>query len=591
MRCSRLFAVLIAAMLLVVYSGCGGEGKKDASFSDTGAKAQAKSGEKTGERSAGKTAETASLGTQAVSEEMGTLATTGAVSVPLFTPDHFAAVVIHPRRIAQSPLVAEQLQDAAIAGEIKRFGVDPNDVEELVILFSMNGRPAGHSDPVAVVIARFNYDVVAKEVLAKLQAAGSSSPPPPITEINVGGKICLDLGPGDAPMAYLPNRNTIVLTSKENMGKMVSVTEPKGPLWQRLKKVESGNDIIVAMESSAYPDFDKSIDEAKKGAPLNLDAAKGLRGGTATLNLAAPALLRMVLDSEDAESAGRLEELLQQALRMAGGGLTMAKQSMPKEAQAAMGPLMKLADEVFDGARIGKSGGQVVLEVKRPEILDTGGASIVGAIRQSILEARAAAGRAQRTNNLRQIAIAMLMYEQTQQSFPPAVIEKGGRPLLSWRVAILPFLDWQTLYNRFHLDEPWDSPHNLEVAKTVPSVFQSPGSPTDGKTQMMLFTGRGAAFDGGKNVRMADIRDGASNTILCVEAGPDKAVPWTKPEDLPFDPTNPLSALGDVSPQGFLAALFNGRVLQLKVDNATLKALITPDGGEPIDPASLRGRP
>ena len=80
-----------------------------------------------------------------------------------------------------------------------------------------------------------------------------------------------------------------------------------------------------------------------------------------------------------------------------------------------------------------------------------------------------------------------------------------------------------------------------------------------------------------------------SNTILCVEAGADKAVPWTKPEDLPFDPEKPLAALGKVSPKGFIAAFFDGTCEQLKVDNKTLKALITPDGGEVIDLAKLHG--
>jgi prepilin-type processing-associated H-X9-DG protein len=105
----------------------------------------------------------------------------------------------------------------------------------------------------------------------------------------------------------------------------------------------------------------------------------------------------------------------------------------------------------------------------------------------------------------------------------------------------------------------------------------------------MLFTGKGAAFDGGKKIRMVDITDGASATILCVEAGADKAVPWTKPEDLPFDAEKPLAALGKVSPTGFIAAFFDGHVMQLKVGDETLKALITPDGGEVIDKAKLNG--
>ncbi len=117
----------------------------------------------------------------------------------------------------------------------------------------------------------------------------------------------------------------------------------------------------------------------------------------------------------------------------------------------------------------------------------------------------------------------------------------------------------------------------------MPFVFQSADSLDDGKTAIMVFTGRGAAFDAGRNLQLMEVRDGVANTILCVEAGPDKAVPWTKPEDLPFDPARPSAALGEVSAGGFLAAFFDGHVEQLKVDDKTLKALITPDGGELID--------
>ncbi|MGA2259232.1 MAG: DUF1559 domain-containing protein [Thermoguttaceae bacterium] len=191
---------------------------------------------------------------------------------------------------------------------------------------------------------------------------------------------------------------------------------------------------------------------------------------------------------------------------------------------------------------------------------------------------------------MQQIGLAMMVYASTNgHCFPPAVIEKDGKPLLSWRVALLPYMNEDALYQQFHLDEPWDSPHNLELAKTVPFLFQSSNSPKDGKTRVMVFTGTGAAFDGGKKLCVDEIRDGLHKTILCVEAGPDKAVPWTKPEDLPFDPENPLAALGNVSPEGFLATFFDNHVMQLKIDNKTLKALITPDGGEPIDESKLQG--
>ncbi len=581
MRCSRLLAALTAAMLLVVYSGCGdSEAKKDPAATGSGGTAQAKTDNPSA--AAGKVAADKVVGDRVAA------AREGAMDVSLVTPDDFAALVIHPRRIAQSPLVAEQLKDEMIAGAIKKFGIDPSEVEQIVVLVSMDAKGVRGPVPNFVMSTRFTHDVDAKEVLAKFQAAIHG--PEPIKEVTVGGKTCLDLGAApDAPRAYVPSKNTIVLTMKENMEKVVSVSEPKGPLWTRLKKVDADNDVMLLVEPQAIPNFDKMIDAATKGGSMDLEAAKNLQGGTATFNLAAPLMLRVVLDAKDAEAAGNVEEMLQQLVRMASGGLMMIKPTVPKEMKDTFGPLLKLAEEFVDGAKTAKSGSQATLDVKRPEILDTAGPSIVNAVRQSVLASRAAARQQQQMAKMKQICIAMLMYEQTHQTYPPAVIEKDGKPLLSWRVAILPYLGEDVLYKRFHLDEPWDSPRNLEAAKTMPWIFQSPDSPNAGKTRVMLFTGKGAAFDGGKKISNREIRDGTSNTLLCVEAGADKAVPWSKPEDLPFDPEKPLAALGNVSPQGFIAAFFDGSVRQLKIDNETLKALITPDGGEVINPAKLRG--
>lgn len=522
--------------------------------------------------------------------------TTGsaAIDVSLVTPSDFAAVVLHPRRIAQSPLVAEQLKDETIAEAIKKFGIDPSEVEEIVILLSLDEKQPGNPEPIPVIIIRFTHDVDVKAVLTKMQASAATKGSKPIQEVTVAGKACFDLGGAKSSgLAYSPSKNTIVLTSKENMEKILAVTEPKGPLVERLKKADADNDIIIALAPESFPNLDTIIDSAKRGAPplvVNyLDAAKTVRGGTVTFNLTAPSLLRLVLDIKDADAAANVEELLQQALRMASGGLVLAKQSIPQEARTKFAPLVKLADQFVDGMKATKSGTQVVLDVKRPEILDTAGPSIAATIKQSIMEARSAARRAQQMNNMKQVSLAMLRDESAKNAFPAAAIEKDGKPLLSWRVAILPYVEEQALYEQFHRDEAWDSPHNLEVAKKMPSIFQSTDSPSEGKTRVMLFTGKGAAFDGGKKVRAADIRDGMSYTILCVEAGPDKAVPWTKPEDLPFDPERPLAALGKIPAQKFIAAFFDGHVEQLKVDNKTLKALITPDGGEVIDEAKLHG--
>ncbi len=66
-------------------------------------------------------------------------------------------------------------------------------------------------------------------------------------------------------------------------------------------------------------------------------------------------------------------------------------------------------------------------------------------------------------------------YHATNGSLPkPAITGKDGKPLLSWRVAILPFIEQQPLYNKFKLDEPWDSPNNKALIKEMPPVYICP---------------------------------------------------------------------------------------------------------------------
>ena len=160
--------------------------------------------------------------------------------------------------------------------------------------------------------------------------------------------------------------------------------------------------------------------------------------------------------------------------------------------------------------------------------------------------AREAARRAQSMNNLKQIGLAMHNYHDARRPFPPAFkADKDGKPLLSWRVLILPYLEEDELYQQFHLDEPWDSEHNKKLIDKMPDVYKSPNSSLagEGKTNYLTVRGEKTIFSGGKGARIADIADGTSNTIMVVEAADEKAVPWTKPDDFEYDENNPLKGL------------------------------------------------
>jgi hypothetical protein len=204
----------------------------------------------------------------------------------------------------------------------------------------------------------------------------------------------------------------------------------------------------------------------------------------------------------------------------------------------------------------------------------------------AVQAARGAARQTAGMNNLRQIALAMLDHEQDKNGLPAAAIcTKDGKPLLSWRVALLPYLGEQELYERFRLDEPWDSEHNKKLVERMPRLYASPGDDAakPGTTRYLVPTGKGTAFpEPDDALGLHRVTDGMSKTILCVEAEAAKAVPWTKPEDLAVDPKQPHAGLKDARPQGFLAVFIDGHVQVIPKDLAAdlLNAMFTRDAND-----------
>jgi len=182
------------------------------------------------------------------------------------------------------------------------------------------------------------------------------------------------------------------------------------------------------------------------------------------------------------------------------------------------------------------------------------------------------------------IGLAFHNYADYNKCFPSAAIQgKDGQPLLSWRVALLPFLEESELYSQFRLDEPWDSPNNKPLLARIPKVYAPPnGKPSQEPfgTYYQVFVGPGAAFEGNLRVNFLSFTDGTSNTILAIEAG--EPIPWTKPEDLQFAPDQPLPKFGGHSKYGPHCLYVDGSVRQLpsETDEKVIRALITRNGGE-----------
>ena len=157
-------------------------------------------------------------------------------------------------------------------------------------------------------------------------------------------------------------------------------------------------------------------------------------------------------------------------------------------------------------------------------------------------------------NNLDQIGLSILRYGEAKFRYPArANFDKQGKPLLSWRVQILPNLGRIDLYKRFHLDEPWDSEHNKRLIPLMPHLYANPSNARRGMANYLAVCGKGLMFEGEKGRKFDDFKD-PTKTIIVVEADDDHAVVWTKPEDWEFDPRRPLAGLGHSHPGGFFHA-------------------------------------
>jgi prepilin-type N-terminal cleavage/methylation domain-containing protein len=190
-------------------------------------------------------------------------------------------------------------------------------------------------------------------------------------------------------------------------------------------------------------------------------------------------------------------------------------------------------------------------------------------------------------NNLKQIGLAMHFYHDVYGSFPPAyTVDADGKPLHSWRTLILPYMDHQTVYDKIDLSKPWDDPANAEARGTVVRVYNCPSTelePT--QTVYLAVVTPESCLRPNEPRPISEITDGTSNTILVMEAPMNASVPWMAPWDADARLMLSPKSEDDLHHTGGSFHLFaDGSVQFLSSDteNATLRGLITPAGGDEV---------
>lgn len=204
--------------------------------------------------------------------------------------------------------------------------------------------------------------------------------------------------------------------------------------------------------------------------------------------------------------------------------------------------------------------------------------------------AREAARRTACKNNLRQIGIALYAYHDSYGCFPPAFIaDDAGRPMHSWRVLILPFLDQKQLYSQYSFSEPWDGPNNSRLLSSIPEVYQCPTHSAGGSTSTAYagVFGENCIFRGAEPVRIAEVTDALNNTLIVGEST-GASIPWSKPQDIDVAKTPKLGDAAGFSSDhagGVQVLSADGSVRFIPNDRfrqETVNALYTRSGGEDV---------
>jgi hypothetical protein len=459
---------------------------------------------------------------------------------------------------------------------VKMVAVPPEEVERLTFVITKAPGPMDPNPEVAVLVATTKpYD--SKKVLGELLPEGKEEKHKGKTFVAQGEAA---LYPVDATH-FLMGRTDTVHAMVDESGK-----GGENLLAPALTLAAGKHALVGGMRPSAL------LESIGNMIPPEVEGFKPLLevpAGYARVDFGKEAKLEVTLvcagesDTKDVKTAAKgLVALLETVL-------PMGQAQLDKLPKGKVDTFKKLFKE------FGTSLKDLPIEAKGKEVkvaltLKADTATVSKGVFEGLMVVRSEAGRVSSVNNLKQMALAMHNYASANgDAFPPAAItDKDGKPLLSWRVAILPYVEQNNLYQKFRLDEPWDSEHNKKLLDGMPRIYAVP--PEDGKeaneketkTHYRVFHGPGSIFEGTKGIRFADITDGTSNTILIVEA--EDAVPWTKPEELPFDPKKDPPKIGLKGAEKVSAAFADGSVhtMNKKIDKDVLKALITRNGGETV---------
>ena len=481
----------------------------------------------------------------------------------------------------------------AVADLDRQFRPAPSTIDRLTAFVTL-----GRAGPEFVVLVRFSKPFDPKQV----QAASLADAKP----VTAGGKTFYVAG-GDPLAFHFLDNQTVAVSDQAGMTAFVSRPPAAGgPAFAKLFDAAGDKPVVVAVRPQKLPLPKDAL--AQVPADFQPLLAADLVTLSVGLDPVAKVAVRMEYADEAAATAAEgavrkgldllkpfvAQQKQQAATWLKGNGAADGARPLAELPQA-VGGLFSLSaaaelEALMADPPLKRAGNTLAAELNAPGgVLGTTAVVSVGVglLLPAVQKVREAAARAKSSNNLKQIGLALHMYHDAHGAFPPAAVtdKATGKKLLSWRVAILPYLEQDALYKQFKLDEPWDSPANLPLSKLAISVYTDPRGTVETPTHLTYYkalVGGGSAWDWAKGKKLTEFHDGTSNTLLVGTFGP--AVPWAAPDDAAFDPKGQLPDLFTPPFNGLLAAFADGSVRFIRpgIDPKVLKAIITASGGEDV---------
>ncbi|QJW97064.1 DUF1559 family PulG-like putative transporter [Frigoriglobus tundricola] len=501
----------------------------------------------------------------------------GAVPAAVST-DAFVFAHVDVKSIRTGALFGEIKQTAEKAGEWDKFedetlqnaGIKPTSIDAVTaFVFDVPNRGPSKSLVIVTANQAFNKAPMLREAANKMPDARG------FYEVQKG------------ELLHFPDDKTLVYVHADLAQKYLdgyAKNRSGWPLSADTTRAAAGHTAFVVVNMDKLPADARRAPDAKQLGAL-LTAKKVV----VTADLKGKELSATVRGTfPDAATAGTAKDMVTGYVGIASAFIAQAAGGKGTPETAAFLPAITEGQRALKAAKVEVSGPDVVVTASYKADFDVG--RIVADL---VKQGRENGPKALAQNHLKQIGLALHSYHDANQRLlvhgtganGTAIRNLTEKPLLSWRVAILPYIEQDNLYKQFKQNEPWDGPNNKKLIDKMPQIFAPVGkNPVrNGYTHLQMVVGPNAMQPMGA---LLNITDGTSNTLAVVEAA--EPVIWTKPDDVmllaKLAPGELKKKFGGLFPGGFYAVMWDGTVRFVKdtVSERTLGLALNPADGQPL---------